>query len=409
MSARASELLACAAIAMGICGAAPRETLASAAQGQQATASPDDQVRAWFDRAWAEAQEYPAFGEFIVRWRTEDHETLRPAELASLRREIAGHPEHPMRQELPRLERHAAGDFTVLRFMLAARGEGRWRYGITFADGSFNDIVLMPSSSWWMSKETLKVFNRAEVDREDPEQMVGIHDHSFVPVLGRLIHGNLSLGRTAQMDPGRLHFANGRWKIRLSRGDHLPPEQRIAYEITGRWDAGAGRGFVERSTIAENGYKPEAVGARNDFKDWTFVGSIGRWVAGSVEERKADGTLGRVIFFEDAHPIPEGGFAALAKTPDRDSQDPIRGRVAFAHAADFRSRTVDVFDAQGRIASGAMDQPGSPRANMRNNVRYAGWGLIAIACSTGFLLVRRRLLARTLIPPRRPEVGLRSP
>lgn len=353
----------------------------------------DERSRAqkWFDRAWSEAQVFPAFERASLAWRTEDHETLPREELAALKREVAAHPEHPARDMVPQMERHAAGHPTVIRFELFSLGSDSWRYNTTFESGEFNDAVRTPRSTWWMSRESLKILDPSEVDGSDPEQAMGSLERQFMSPLGKLLHGYMSIGRTAGLRPGPLAVDGDRWKVRTLVEPGTPAEQRLVVEFQGRWDSASARGVVERVTTVENGYRPQFVGRYHEFKDWSFVESLGRWVARSAEEHGPDGTLVRATTFEGSDALPAGGFAAVTAVPDIGKPDVLRGGVSFKYVGDYNRREIRALDQDGVVVTTKMESgPGNRARSLRDALRWAGWAMIGGVGALGFFVLRRR-------------------
>ncbi|GMV25223.1 MAG: hypothetical protein AMXMBFR58_12540 [Phycisphaerae bacterium] len=360
--------------------------------GRQAGHQQDAPVIAWFDRAWSEAQRFPAFQGVSIAWRIEDWETMPPEKLAILKREAATHPEHPLRDDIPRLEKHAAGTPTVMRHELFCRGARDWRFNTTFDDGSYNDAVLGGGNAWWHSNEVLKLLDTAAAaEMEDPEQSLVTFEHEFVSPIGKLIHGYLSVGATAGLKPGPVEVRGDAWKTRLSTAAGIPSDQHLALEVTGRWDASLRRGFVERVVITANGYKPETVGRRYEFAEWTDIPALGTWVATRVEEFTPRGVLDRATVFEGARPLPAGGFAAVFAEPSAGRADVVRGEVRPALTSDYRRGTIRETMADGQVRESEMAEGAwSVRRATRERLRWAGWCSIAGVAVLGFAIVRAR-------------------
>lgn len=348
-------------------------------------------VRAWFDRAWRAAQEFPSFEAVSFAWRAEDFDSPPAGRLEALRREVARHPEHPERVNLPRYLRHAAGVPTVHRHVLYSIGEARWRYNTTSEDGGFSDAAIGPSEAWRLTGTTLMKTSRAEALGDDPDQAVILHEREFVSPVGMLVHGYLSAGRTAGLTPGEVSVSGSRWVVRLGSSGDRDADRSIVLEVSGRWDTAAGRGFVEQVTIAANGYKPESVGTRWRFHDWVAERVPGSFVASRVDEYRPDGSRVRSLVFEGCGALPAGGFEAVVAAPFLPGTDAVRGTVEIRVVGDYRSGQIREYEGGSEVASYAMEEgQWSERRAFRDRLRWAGWLMIAAVGAAGFVVVRAR-------------------
>lgn len=352
-------------------------------------------VSEWFDRAWRAALEFPSFREVSFAWRSEDLEAPAAARIEALGREIARHPEHPERANLPRYLRHSSGMPTVHRHVLFSRGEGLWRYNTTFEDGSFGDSAIGPSEGWRMSGTTLKRMSRAEALGDDPEQALILHEREFVSPVGMFIHGYLSVGRTAGLKPGPVSVSGSTWSVRLSTPGERSEDQAIVLEVSGRWGAAEGRGFVERVVISSNGYKPESAGRQFRFRDWKHVEGLGTYVASRVDEHQPDGALVRSLVFEGCGPLPPGGFGAVTAPPSLPGTDAVRGPIEIRFVGDYRTGEVREYAGGTRVAAYEMEEgEWSERRAFRDRLRWAGWAMIGVVVAAGFGVVRFRGVMR---------------
>ncbi|MBL8962746.1 MAG: hypothetical protein KF787_10905 [Phycisphaeraceae bacterium] len=352
-------------------------------------------VSEWFDRAWRAALEFPSFREVSFAWRSEDLEAPTAAQIEALRRETARHPEHPERANLPRYLRHSSGKPTVHRHVLFSRGEGLWRYNTTFDDGSFGDSAIGPSEGWRMSGTTLKRMSRAEAMGDDPEQALVLHEREFVSPVGMLLHGYLSVGRTAGLKPGPVSVSGSTWSVRLSTPAEKPEDQAIVLDVSGRWAATEGRGFVERVVIASNGYKPESAGRQFRLRDWKYVEGLGTHVASRVDEYQPDGALVRSLVFEGCDPLPSGGFEAVTAPPWLPGTDAVRGPIDIRFVGDYRTGEIREYSGGAPVATYEMEEgEWSERRAFRDRLRWAGWAMIVAVVAGGFGVVRYRGVLR---------------
>lgn len=347
------------------------------------------EVQTWFDKEWAEAQKMPALEGFGIRWRQEDHAMLPPQELEALRQAVKGHPEHPRKNELIGYEQKLKSGPIAIPQELYVLGDGKWRYNSTFEDGSFFDAVVTPERSWTLFPQSLAIYDVKAEMVAGTKQSLRDQEQIFRGPVGEMLFGGFyQFAHTAAV-PGLVVVEGDRWKVDAVQPPRPDGRTWFALEYRGRWDAAAGRGFVERATITAHGYMPGAVGSYREFKEWFFDENIGRWIARRVEERTASGELALANVFEKSVAWPAGGFEALTAIPPARGSDPIRGESRFTSMTDFRERAI-VAD-PGTPGEIRTSLPAGEFGAESDVLRTAGWLVLGVLVVVfGFVYFRRR-------------------
>ncbi len=309
-------------VAAAFCG----QVIAQPANSQSpGTAVTPAQVKSWLDAEAKSAAEPYTFGQYSIAWRYEDLNALTPEEVAALRAEVAAHPEHPRLQELNTIDRQLRGEKITMSFEFFADGKDRFRYNLT-AGNYFTDLVYVPGRSWSMNSQEVAVFDPvAAAQSSDERQAPLLMLPTIRADLDQMFHGGIGgfIG-TLKLTMEEPLIEGDRWKM---IGWSRPKGHEIRYEITGRWDHGDNRGFVESAFLVTRTFAPETVGTGHRFGDWKKDPAIGRWVAHRIEHVKPGNRVSRVAYFEGAKPFPAGGFDAVTRTPVEGGTDIIRGPV----------------------------------------------------------------------------------
>ncbi len=339
-------------------------------------------VAAWFDREWDRAQQMPNLGDGSLCWRVEfwDLPANPEKELANLREQVEGRPDHPARHQVARIERILAGNPPHRLRCLWAHNEDHWRVNTTFGNSAFADTAMAGNTVWRLSHSQLMV----GTDKTQPAMQTVMSElYTFWPEVNRLVFGGLSHGVISGIRRGELRWDGREWRVTMSFG---PPDGAPNFEsvISGRWDNALDRGFVEREIITISVPKPETVGTEYRYSDWQLVAPLNQWIASRVEDVTPGGRVQRAYVFDSWRPGGEGDFEEVLAVPSPNATDPVRGELLFTRLVDYRRNAVrERKNAQEQFARAVpIRQPGGPSI-WRS---WLGW-VSAAALATGLVVL----------------------
>jgi hypothetical protein len=343
-----------------------------------------EQVQAWFDAEWKEANEFPSFGHMSIAWRLEEYTALDADEVARLRSEVEGRPEHPRLIDLQRIdERARTGKPTIIgRYQLFWDGDGAWRYCTSY-DSVYIDHVQHARQPWRMSDTTLIMLDPERMGKDD-EHQTDRQRNVFIPSLGRLLYGGLSAGRISQLVPSPVQIEGDGWSVTLART--APGSTTTSFEATvrGRWDTDAGRGFVTSWTITSSP-RSETVGSGYAIEDWHVDATAGRWIARRAVHRDARGRATRADILESVTLLEHGGIEAYLAPPGPDATDPVRGKVTYTGFSDLRNAPPAPPSTTTPPWTQPPERPGL-------GWRHAGWGVLSLAVGVLIASIVRRVV-----------------
>lgn len=344
-------------------------------------------VGAWFDAAWDEAQGLPDLEDHSIAWRVETWDLPSPAEIARLRDQVSGRPDHPGRHTLERVERCNAGDPPIIRYQLWSRGDGAWRIAESYEGGGYLDGALNGQSAWQMTPRRL---DRGSDAAFAGDSMASLRStlYTFWPQVSRLYFGGLSDGAISEIQRSEcVERDDGSWSVDLWWGESIGSADYVA-EVSGTWDSRTGLGRIESERIRINSAHPASVGSGAEYLDWEYVPELSRWIAGRVEERRADDELERVIVFEGVKLGQPGEFERATAMPRANRADLVRGQPTFVQVVDHRP-SARTGTSSGSTDGGADAVVPDNRSHSIGRIwrRWLGW-IVAGSIVVGLLLLR---------------------
>jgi hypothetical protein len=353
-------------------------------------AQPDQQkvIQAWFDQAWAEAQRFPDLEGYSFSWTVEQYSTLTAEDVARLRREVEGHPEHPDRLTLEAIDRSRGGQVASQQFTLWADRRGQWRYNSTNPQrpDEYFDKALTNGDAWML---TPGVLNIVDPSREPPPgKDIKTDEHVFLPEVGLLLNGGLTSGWLASLEAGMVRASESGWTVEATLRDPVRGDIIFAMEYSGRWDAEHSRGFVDQARITRSAAEG-GVGETQRIRDWHVDPVMNRWVARSADTFTPQGVLERSIRFVAAEPVDGGMLSSLLAVPESGRNDAVRGSVRLARINDWKSGTFTDLKANGTTTA-PLD--GAYTISHRDRWQLFGW-VLGASLVTGLigLALRKRM------------------
>lgn len=346
--------------------------------------------RAWLENETKVTPDAGIPANVVISYEILTPSRLTPDELAKLRTEVAGKPDHT---KLPLLEdelrRQAAGpDRSHIQVWWAE--SGYWRRNSdslgALSAMKYNDTAVTPNVSWRMVPEQLTVVDSTQgaprgYDLAGTEP--GIRSQ-----VGNLMRGGLPTaaqsGRTVQ----RAELQGERWTATIG-------DDKLVYEFEGRWSQEHARGFVESSRIVQSS-NPQFLGWKTTCEEWERFDAVDTWVSRRVVRRFADGTIDTELRLLEVRPSEKGEIERVTRLPAHDSTDPTRGPVSFGRVYDFRP------DINKATYPGDPNRDPVPLAAGSSSMRFQiiGWSTaVVIVLMLIVLRLRRERRVADTVPP----------
>jgi hypothetical protein len=298
---------------------------AIAAEGQTTT----QQVDAWLQKQVADASDDRLLRGLAVTWDSIDLAMPSKDEIARMRREVPGHPDHPERGLLAQVERKLKGEFPAARRTAWCFAGGRVRLNTDSGPDSsqgYMDLVLTPDEAWGMTPEGLDIIDPS---RPDP----GYDYRAVVPNYLFEARELVSMGASllARIPDATWEAATvdskGRWEKRGRDG------RGYSWRVEGAADGG--QLTIHRITATDG-----ATGAESSTRmsDHRREGIADRWVAGAIEyfEGRPPAAVRRLILHE-VRVADESLAANYLRVPNVDQEDAFRGRPKYSMVRDMRT------------------------------------------------------------------------
>ncbi len=344
----------------------------------------EERVQAWLEQTMNLREVIRSGDEGIRLDYIVEHRYVPPREeVESLRREIAGKPEHPQRARLAGIERRLRGEFPTTEYAIWLLGR-EFRCSMTQRGerGLALDSVIAGTGAWAMNPVSLHV--------ADVPGALGIgfrSVESFEVELADallLLNGGLDESRERGVALYLSKTEPGRWSAE-GRADSSGTQTRIA--ASGAWDDFHGAGTVERVTITVDAEGVEKYTTLYSASGWRFEPAIGRMIAGEAE-RRFGLQVDRRVQLVSADAITTEEFRRATAVPKPDGVDVLRGPVTFRAVEDVRAGHTRRF-AVAEDRDALVPSPGRTPAQARNELRTVGW-VIAGCIVVALVLLRAR-------------------
>lgn len=347
-----------------------------------------DAVRAWLEAEVKRAAEPYDFGNFSLAWRAENYNTRTAAEIAALRAEVVGKPEHPGHHDLQVIDHQLAKGSFNINYRLFAGGTAGLRFcrDDTLDPSGYADAVWAPGAVWRLSERSLSLMSASKATPEtfrrravgalaqvrDPGVL--LDQNVFRPMADRLLFGGLDPVVSGELKIASVTISGDRWTAGFKQPGSTSDRAQTTY--SGRWDASMMRGFIEerRSSSVSSSTRGETV---ERYLEWSSNNALGRPIARRVELFNPDGRHWRSLIFVAFDPLPEGGFVSIIEPPTIDRPDPLRGSIAKHAIADFVSGTKSVLEPTGDRITHQLNLPNAPTQGT-SPLRTVGWILAAL-------------------------------
>lgn len=349
-------------------------------------------VRTWLAQAWEEAAKLPNFGDANLKWHAQRLYVPSDAQLETMRRAVAGKPDHPDRASLMLYDRRVRGDKDEAVRQLWCHGDGQWRLSYDFQSNnlstgevitSFSDTTVLPDRHWRITPDQLLIEPPDVSARSEIGGLIRSRS-DFVLEVGYFANGGMTGAHQSGTALGEVVVNGNRWSVIATR---TQSQAGKSYQLRfdGRWDEAQSRGFVERMEIVTNDYKPQVVGTAWTFSDWRVDAVSDKAFAWKVEEFRPGGILDSRFVIEHFAVEPGKSFEEVTRTPEVAGVDPVRGKVTFSTIQDLIKGVRTDVNTGSQAALGIQPRRVAPEVSKVNWLVWissscvvAGFGLAGV-------------------------------
>jgi hypothetical protein len=337
--------------------------------------------RAWWDRVTVVAGDNDSLDGVCIAYRVDMLQVPRADELARLRREVEGKPDHPARVQLSIYDRRLQLDGKDGDQRMVWRYKGMWRYnGQPLSDPeAYSDLVWGDGVAWGLSQNTLLLADPATAARH-PYGLPGVSSNMTFELMA-LTGAGIGLAHFNSIRLIPVVSDGVRWTAQGGT-----PDGRLRVKANGTWSEETGWGTVDSVHTSDLWVKAT---------EWMYCEPLGMGIAGRVDICDSDGKIDRRITLNSAVPFTPREFLAISRPPKIDGSDPIRGKTTFREVVDVRGSTPLL----GHIQAGALVQLRSESHGREpeDRLRVLGWIIAASSIATlGVTWVRRRRYRATV-------------
>jgi hypothetical protein len=293
-----------------------------------------------------------------------------PEEVARLRREASGKPDHPLWQKIAVYERRLRNGPDVTRIQMFAQDAEHWRcnFTMTYLDDTYWDRGVTPDVTWSLTDGQLAIIDPDHQIPQGRDYARGLS--SLRRQIGWFCYGGLDyLSRLQE------------WKVHGTAEPHAWIIHGVhrggaEYEYHVRWREDLSRFVVESRVLAASPSRPESVGERILFQDWTFDKVLGEPVSRVVTRVSAADKPTHEYHLEAFEPLGQSDLDRLLQVPDVAREDPVRGSLTVTSVYDYRpdKKQVTRISAEGSMQQRLV----VPEQHTETWWRTAGWILLSL-------------------------------
>lgn len=348
-----------------------------------------EEVRDWLVREREAARGFPDLVLCELLYSVEHHLNVTEADVRALSEEVREDPRHPRFGELLRKRQFLARGPKTERFRAWILDQSNWRINQDL-DGQehtpFVDLILRERWACMSGLGELAVFD-PRVGFPEYRNVAELHTLIAHPVRD-LLFGGLAI--LPEGEPTRDGYSGDdsafriAWRESGSAGGD--------WVVEGAWRSADRRGLVARIT-AMNAASVGGGQVRAAAEDWLFDPETGRWFASLVTKFQPDGSIDRIIRFENAARVSRDEFERITALPSPVKGDAVRGPIAFGSVHDFRATPGEMIR---RSTSEELPPVNRWRLALDNPAMWksAGWAAFGgLVLALLILYVRRRMTA----------------
>lgn len=353
-----------------------------------------DPVATWLTTQ-IERASIPDVSGLEIRFEVVTGERPTPGALAIVRSRVEGHPDHPDRALLTRMEEWARNGPSREEKRVWFSDASHWRLCQNLqrdsAPAFFSDAGQLGAECWVLTPDQIGVSQPSDT---------GGHDYS---VYGGAIEFMLSAVATHDLwrlkQEGQVVTAaslqGDTWMADLAERE-MPTKRHIEYRVQGSWDSSASVGVIDSIELTRWDAAPSCVGIRTTFSDCdtlTLPGGGRLCMASTSSCSEQPGQSVRVLAVERSNL----NVAQLGRTPIAGASDPIRGVIKVRSMVDHRpgAESRMTFSEEGSLQSRVPLREG----RYKEILRWAGWAVLGGGVVL-LIVYRKRRIARSLVGAR---------
>lgn len=362
--------------------------------GSQTLADPStEQVLEWYKTQLDEASKPYTFDGFSLRWDTHLYTMMSDDELAQMRRDVEGKPDHPGRMQLQLHDQAKSRGYILNQHQLFANGKDQWRYNFSQVDLYYTDSVLSRNASWRTTPTEIRLYSPADsLSGADPRLTVRHDENVFTVDVDRIFFGLAGAMRRVGAEVVTADVQGDNWTVTASSPTVVNGRSVVSYEIAGEWNSEARRGFV-RSVRNLTYPSAEWEGDTETFDAWVIDPKHDIWYCPKVIISKQNGRKYRSVENISLSGLPEGGFPAVIVPPTHGGSDAVRGKYTQTVVTDYPRGKRTEYNKDGSAHSSALEliELSDSRWSW---LRPFGWVLFVLIIGAG-VLYRQGYLRRS--------------
>ncbi len=327
-----------------------------------------EDVEQWVRSVVERSEEFPPVPGYSIGWREEIVETISAAELAAMRREASGKPDHPLWQSIEMYSRRLQNGPDITRIRLYARDAKHWRCNFTleYLD-KYWDRTVTPKTTWALTDKQLAIIDpsyQIPNGRDFARSLPSLRGQ-----LGQFLYGGLN--SLPWMESWSVHRASdpGAWLVRSTH------TSGSVHEYVLRWHDELSQFIVaSRTEVAAPPGREDRVGSRVEYSGWRHDDVLGSAICTEVRRLSKSNTPTTLYFLEGFEPLAPDALEAMLRVPDVQQEDSLRGMPTATTVYDYRPEEQKV----ARLTpDGAHEEPlVVPRQHSKSWWRTAGWILL---------------------------------
>ncbi len=368
--------------------------LISSTIGAQTPAGPSsEQILEWYKSQVDQASKPLKFNGFSLTWDSHLYTMMSDDELAQMKRDVEGKPDHPGRMQLQLHDQAKSRGFVLNQHQLFANGKDQWRYNFSQVGLYYTDSVLSRSASWRTTPTEIHLYSPADsLSGADPRLTVRHDENVFAIDVDRVLFGLAGAMRRVGATEITVTVPGDNWKLTASSPTVVNGRSVVSYEVAGDWDNQAQRGCV-RSVRNVTYPSAEWEGDTEAFDAWIIDPKHDIWYCPKVSISKQNGRKYRSVENITLPGLPEGGFPAVIVPPTHGGSDAVRGKYTQSVVTDYPRGKRTEYNKDGSAHSSALELIELSDSRWRW-LRPFGWVLFALIIGAG-VLYRQGYLRRS--------------
>lgn len=334
--------------------------------GMFAAPAPAPDVEAWFLRQWNEARAFPEGLSQPLRFSYQIRQVYVPSaeQLAAMRSQVEGKPDHPLRQELAQYERRARGEFTGYTYEAIVGGPELWRLSREHdSPGRYVDIGRDGAAAWCLTSGQLNIVDTTS----SPDGYDYAQSGNDIALAARLLlFQGIGIGAASEpLSPPVVSMRGSNWTAVVSH-------EGWVYEYEGVWDESTQTGTVQSWRVVASDISPSSVGEQFVFADHRIGTTALDRVASRATYHRPSGAVESEYTLTAVADVTREAVASMVELPSLGRDDPKRGKLTVGAIYDHRPNAPSWVRSP---ETGQLERALSPTKRY-GFLRTVGWALL---------------------------------